>query len=338
MSKKRFFIVVLLLCLIATTSLWAAGAKEVKKDDNKIVIGLSWNEKMHAMIQAWEDYMKSYSEEYGAENGLTFEWIVNVADSDSSQQASNIEDLISMNVDVIIARPHDAGAIGASIRAAEEAGIPFITFDRPSATRKPTAHVGADSFMQAVNTANAMADLLESKGIKGVAFELMGDLRDVNAVKRSEGWAKVEKERGVWKTVIQVPTEWNPEKFRTGTANALQANPTANVMFVASDFAFDAVKSALEAANRWALPGDPRHIWIATQDVNPQAFEPMANGYIALGETYDCYYHAVELVKVAAKVAQGIKLEKDEFLVSGRLATTANVKDMEYMWARDYKD
>lgn len=334
---RKLVIAMVILVFVVGGTLWAAGAQE-KRADNVVVVGLSWNEKMHAMIQAWEDYMKAYSEEYGAEHGLEFRWIVNVADSDSSQQASNIEDLISQHVDVIVARPHDAGAIGASIRAAEQAGIPFITFDRPSSTRKPTAHVGADSFMQAVNTANAMADLLEAKGIKGVAIELMGDLRDVNAVKRSDGWAKVEDERGVWETVIQVPTEWNPERFRTGTANALQANPNANVMFVASDFAFDAIKSALEDAGRWAPPGDPRHIYIATQDVNPQALNPMAEGFIAVGETYDCYYHAVQLVEVVGMIKRGIALEKDEYLVSGRLATPENVMTMEYMWARDYED
>jgi ribose transport system substrate-binding protein len=333
---KKLLVVFVILMLVVGVTLGAAGAKE--KDGGEFVVGLSWNEKMHAMIQAWEDYMKTYSAEWGAENGVTFKWIVNVADSDSSQQASNIEDLISQNVDVIVARPHDAGAIGASIRAAEEAGIPFITFDRPSSTRKPTAHVGADSFMQAVNTAEAMANLLVADGVKGVAIELMGDLRDVNAVKRSDGWKDVEAKRGVWKTVLQVPTEWNPEKFRSGTANALQAHPEANVLFVASDFAFDAVKSALEDAGRWAPYGDPRHVYIATQDVNPQALEPMAKGYIDVGETYDCYYHAVQLVEVIGKIAKGQKLDKDEYLVSGRMATPANVMTMEYMWARDYED
>lgn len=335
---KRLCITMVILGIVVSGTLWAAGASEAEKDDNVVVVGLSWNEKMHAMIQAWEDYMKAYSEEYGAEHGLEFEWIVNVADSDSSQQASNIEDLISQRVDVIVARAHDAGAIGASIRAADEAGIPFVTFDRPSSTRKPTAHVGADSFMQAVNTANAMADILEADGVKGIAIELMGDLRDVNAVKRSDGWASVEEERGVWETVIQVPTEWNPEKFRTGTANALQAYPDANVIFVASDFAFDAVKSALEDAGRWAPAGDPRHVYIATQDVNPQALEPMAEGYIDVGETYDCYYHAVQLVEVLGMIAKGETLDKDEYLVSGRMATPENVMTMEYMWARDYED
>lgn len=338
MYKKVCFVACILLCLVAIGNLWAAGGTEVQKEENVVVVGLSWNEKMHAMIQAWEDYMKAYSEEYGAKNGLEFKWIVNVADSDSSQQASNIEDLISQHVDVIVARPHDAAAIGASIRAAQEAGIPFITFDRASSTRKPTVHVGADSYMQAVTAANATADLLESKKINGIAIELMGDLRDINAVNRSKGWADVETQRGAWETVIQVPTEWNPEKFRSGTANALQAYPQANLMFVASDFAFDAVKSALEAAGRWYPASDPRHIYITTQDVNPQALEPLMNGYIDLAVSYDCYYHAVELVEVIGKIVKGESLEKEEYLVPGRLVTPDNVNTMPYLWARDYKD
>ena len=47
-----------------------------------------------------------------------------------SRQASNIEDLINQNMNPIVARPEDASAIAASIRAAKAANIPFITFDR----------------------------------------------------------------------------------------------------------------------------------------------------------------------------------------------------------------
>ncbi len=338
---RRIFtvVIVLVVCFLATSPLWAGGAGESTEEaDNVVVVGLSWNERLHSLIQAWEDYMRDYSAEYGAEHGLEFRWVVNVADSDSSQQASNIEDLINQQVDVIVARPHDAAAIGASIRAANEAGIPFITFDRSSANRTPTAHVGADSFNQARTTAEAMADLLEEYGIEGRAIELMGDLRDVNAVNRSRGWAAVEESRGVWETVIQVPTEWNPERFRTGTTNALQAHPDANVMFVASDFAFDAVRAALEDAGRWAPRGEPNHMWIAAQDVNPQGYDAMVDGYISVATSYDAYFHAVELVEVVGRIARGIPLEQDEFLVAGRVATPETVETMEFMWARDYTD
>jgi ABC-type sugar transport system substrate-binding protein len=304
----------------------------------KVVVGFSWNEKMHALIQAWEDYMQQYGEEYGKENDIQFEWIFNVADSDPAQQASNIEDLINMGVDIIGAKTHDAAAIGASVKAAHDAGIPFVTFDRESSTETPDAHVGADSYNQAISTAEYFADLLEEKGIEGKAIELMGDLRDMNAVFRSDGWHKIEEERGAWETVIQVPTEWNPEKFMTGTANALEAHPEANCMFIASDFCFTSVQAALENAGRWAPAGEPGHMWIAAQDVNPQGYEAMIDGYIDVATTYDAYFHSVEFVKVIGRIAKGEDLQGQKFLVAGRVATPENVQEMENMWARDYKD
>lgn len=341
MRRANLVLALLLLSILFVQPLLAGGQEEAEVTEEGVpifTVGLSWNERLHALIQAWEDYMKQYAEEYGAENGVMFKWVVTVADSDPSQQASNIEDLLNQRVDAVVARPHDAAAIGASIRAAEEAGIPFITFDRVSSNREPTAHVGADSFTQAVTTAEEFADLLEANGVEGKCIELMGDLRDVNAVNRSDGWHKVEDERGVWETVIQVPTEWNPEKFRSGTANALQAHPEANCMFIASDFAFSAVKAALEDAGRYHPRGEEGHMWIAAQDVNPQGYEAMANGYIDVATTYDAYFHAVELVEVLGKLAKGEELQKDEYLVPGRVATPDNVDEMEYLWARDYTD
>jgi len=308
------------------------------QNPKKIIVGLSWNEKMHSLTQAWEDYMKQYSQEFGKEHGIEFKWIVNVADSNPSQQASNIEDLINQGVNVIIARAHDAAAIGASVRAAREAGIPFVTFDRESSTMKPDAHVGADSYNQAISTAEYFANLLKEKGINGKCIELMGDLRDMNAVHRSKGWNEVGEKQKVWETVIQVPTEWNPEKFMTGTANALQAHPEANCMFIASDFCFSAVQSALKNAGRFAPADAKGHMWIAAQDVNPQGYDAMVEGYIDVATTYDAYFHAVEAVKVVARLAAGEDLAGKKFLVPGRVATPENVKGMKYMWARDYKD
>lgn len=333
MKIKAILGVVLSLVILS-----AATASAQASEPKTITIGLSWNEKMQSLVQAWDDYMKQYASEYGAKNGITIKWITNVADSDPSQQASNIEDLISQKVDVIIARPHDAAAIGASITAAHKAGIKFITFDRKSSGAQPDAHVGADSYNQAITTAQAFAKILKDAGIKGKAIELMGDLRDMNAVQRSQGWHKVENDLHQWQTVIQVPTEWNPEKFLTGTTNALQAHPEANCIFVASDFCFSAVETALKNANRWAPVGDPNHVYIAAQDVNPQGYEAMKGGYIDVATTYDAYFHAVELVKVAVRLASGEDLKGKDFLVPGRVATPANVEKLNNMWARDYKD
>ena len=305
----------------------------------KVVIGFSWNEKAHALIQAWQDYMVAYSQEAAPKYGFEVEWVFNVADSDPLQQASNIEDLINQGVNLIGARAHDAAAIGASVVAAQEAGIPFITFDRESSTAAPSVHVGADSYTQAVTTAEKFKEILEANGVTDAkCIELQGDLRDQNAVYRSQGWQEVEAKYGAWETVLQVPTEWNPEKFLSGTAAALEAHPEANCMFVASDFTFKSVEQALEAAGKLIPAGQEGHIWIAAQDLNPQGYTAMKNGYIDVATTYDAYFHSVEFVNAALRLLAGEELGVKKILVPGRVATPDILDSMPNMWALDYQE
>lgn len=305
-----------------------------------ITVGLSWNSKTQPLESAWEDYMKAEGLRQGKAAGVTINWVVNVANADPARQTANIEDLINKGVNVVVARAEDGAAIGASIRAAKASNIPFITFDRASKTVKPSAHVGGDSYDQAVTTAETFMALLKEKGVTGKCIELQGALTDVNAINRSKGWNDVvAKSGGVLSTIVQVPTEWNPELFRSGMANALKANPTANCAFIASDFAITAVQSAMEAEGKWAPTGNPKHFWLATQDLLPGALPLMEQGYIDVSTTYDAFAHASEAVRVIIALADGKDpgCGPDGCLAKGRVATPANVKSMENLWSRTYK-
>src|ERR1700738_778340 len=130
-------------------------------------VGLSWNAKESELVQKWEDYLILEGKAQGEPAGINFKWVINVANGDPARQAANIEDLINQGVNLIIARAEDSAAIGASIRAASSAGIPFITFDRPSSSDKPTAHVGGDSYDQAKTTAEAFVALLKANNVQG---------------------------------------------------------------------------------------------------------------------------------------------------------------------------
>ena len=57
---KKITVLVLVCLVFSVMSAFAA--------EKELVVGLSWNQKDHVLIQAWEDYMKMYSEEYGKEN------------------------------------------------------------------------------------------------------------------------------------------------------------------------------------------------------------------------------------------------------------------------------
>jgi len=321
--KKSLFIAILAL----------AGLPAAAKD---VTIGLSWNAQDNVLPVKWEEYMRAEAKKQGPPAGLNIKWVVNVADADATRQAANIEDLINQGVDLIMARAQDAAAIGASIQAAQRAKIPFITFDRQSATTKPTAHVGGDSYDQAKTTAEAFIKLMKEKKVTAKCIELLGDLKDINAVNRTKAWHTVTDKSGVVSTIVQVPTEWNPDKFRSGADNALRAHPEANCMFLASDFCVPSVQSALEGAGKWKPRGDPKHMWIATQDMFPEAVVAMEQKYLDVGTVYDAFAHAKEAIRVAVLVLSGKPVDCPDAicLAKGRVATQENIATMENLWSR----
>jgi ribose transport system substrate-binding protein len=325
--RKQLTLLAGLACLLM------AGAAHAKD----VTVGLSWNAMDNLFPVKSQDYLEAEGRRQGAEAGITFKWVINVANADPTRQAANIEDLINQNVNLIVARAEDASAIGASIRAAKRAGIPFITYDRQSATTKPTAHVGGDSYDQGKTTAEAFVALMKEKGIQGKCIELQGSLTDVNALNRSKAWHAVTDGSGVVTTLQSVPTEWNPDLFRSGTVNALRAHPDANCMFLGSDFAWPAVQSALEGAGRWAKTGEPNHMWIATQDLFPEAEKAMQAGYIDVGTTYDAYAQARETIRVAIRIVKGEPIDCPDkiCLAKGRLVTPQNVNTLENLWSRE---
>jgi len=302
-------------------------------------VGFSLDTKESSLQTAWEAFLRSEGETQGKAAGYEVEWTINVANADPARQAANIDDLITAGMDVIIARAFDSGAIGTSIKAAQEAGIPFVTFDRGSTSGKPTAHVGGDSYDQARSTAVAFAEILKKAGIKGKCIELQGMLTDINAVNRSKAWNEVAKESGQYETIVQVPTEWNPELFLSGLTNALTAKPEANCVFAASDFAFPSIQAALEKADRWAPTGQPKHMWLATTDLLSAAVKPMEDGYIDVSTTWDAYLQAKEAVRViiALKKGEDPKCGPDGCLAKGRTITPDTIKDTPNLWSRDFK-
>ena len=108
---------------------------------------------------------------------------------------------------------------------------------------------------------------------------------------------------------------------------------------IASDFAITAVQSALEEVDRWAPAGDPKHFWLATQDLLPGAVPLMEGGYIDVSTTYDAYKHSEELVRVVIALSKGEdpKCGPEGCLAKGRVVTPATIGTIENLWSKTYK-
>jgi ABC-type sugar transport system substrate-binding protein len=309
-----------------------AAAKDIK-------VGFSWDARESALNQAWEDYMREEAKTQGAAAGINVEWVVNMANNDSSRQAANIEDLINSGVDIIAARALDAAAIGSSIRAAKEANIPFITFDRASSGEQPTAHVGGDSKDQATQLGNEFEKILKTNNVDAKCIEVQGSLADINAINRTNAFKKLDEDNDNLAIITRIPSEWNPELVLSGLTDAFRAHPEANCLLLASDWAIDAVQAAAQKFDKWHPEGDPKHIWIASNDLLTSAVTAMENGYIDVSVTWDARSHAKELVRVILAIAQGKDpgCGPDGCLAKGSVATPATVKSMTDYWARKYK-
>ena len=325
---KRFIALATILALWVTPAV----AKDVK-------IGLSWDARESALNQAWEDYMRAEAKTQGAALGINVEWVVNMANNDSSRQAANIEDLINNGVNIIIARALDAAAIGSSIRAAKDAGIPFVTFDRASSGEQPTAHVGGDSKDQAKVLGEEFEKILKANNVDAKCIEVQGSLADINAINRTNEFKKLDEANDNILIIAQIPSEWNPELVLSGLTDAFRAHPEANCLLLASDWAIDAVQAAAEKFDKWHPEGDPKHVWIASNDLLTSAIAAMENGYIDVSVTWDAQSHAKEAVRVLLDIAQGKDpgCGADGCLAKGSVATPATVKGMTGYWARKYK-
>ena len=148
-----------------------------------------------------------------------------VADQDASRQLQQVKTFITRGVDGIIMVPKDAKTCIPMIRAANEAKIPIVLFNRPAdKTDARSTAVVADNRQLTRDTVAYMIEQARKTGTKHKAMIVLGDLGDINAIGRRDGFEDAVKgNESVIEVVSRVPSEWNQEKAQAGVANALQA-------------------------------------------------------------------------------------------------------------------
>jgi len=132
----RVVLSVLLITMFATVSLAGcgdgakstdAGAKstdaQAKKATGKIKVGLS-------MFALKNPYYKTQHDSIQKKcNELGYDFVSTDAQDDIQKQVSNIEDLLTQNINLLIMNPKDPDAIVEVTKKAQEKGIPVISID-----------------------------------------------------------------------------------------------------------------------------------------------------------------------------------------------------------------
>ena len=144
-------------------------ASATEKDDEKIVIGVSFQGLSDEYIVRLSDAFKEKAEELGV--------TIQVADGqmNAEKQVGQVENFIAQKVDVIVLNPISADGCAPAVTAAREAGIPIITLiSTTSNQEEANAYVGSDAIESGEIQGGMVVEDLEGKGNIVVMYGQMG--------------------------------------------------------------------------------------------------------------------------------------------------------------------
>jgi inositol transport system substrate-binding protein len=291
---KTFMLKNLLLPLLAVSVvsvLSGCGKKDENSgagggSGNQLTVGVSFET---LQTEFWVAALDAFKAELQKRN---IKMIQAIADGDANRQIEQVRNFVTRKVDGIVIVPKDAKACIPIIKAANGAGIPIVLFNRPAdKSDARSVAVVADNFSLTKETVAQMIGEAKKTGKKHKAMILIGDLGDINAIGRRDGFeAAVKEAPETVEVVARVPTEWNQEKAQAGVVNALQGNPEISFIFSSSDFLFPSVISALTSTGRYKKIGEPGHVILGGFDGDATAYRMLKEGYLDATGVQDVYF------------------------------------------------
>ena len=183
--------------------------------------------------------------------GDTF--VMTDAGGQDSKQVSDIQSLISQNVNVLIIAPLTETGEVSALQAAKKACIPVFLVDRDAdhSLAKPgqdyVTFVGSDFVKQAQLVADA---LIKATNGQAKIFELEGTSGATPAILRKQGFDNEIKSHPGMQIVASQDANFDRDTARQKMQTLLQAHPDVNVVYTANDEEAQGAIAALKAAGK----------------------------------------------------------------------------------------
>lgn len=217
----------------------------VETKDGPYTVGLS-----NSFIEnSWRVQMVAEIEHAIEQNDQVEDFVVANANNDASTQNSQIGDLVSKGIDILLVNSVSTTALDGAIQRAHDQGVLVVAFD--NVVTSPSAIVVShDQVQMAQVGAKWLTDQL---GGKGEVFGLSGISGAPVSDDRWEAAKKVLENSGI-EVVGEVNADWDQAKARAATADLISAHPNANGIYSQSGNMALGALQALAAAGRAPLP------------------------------------------------------------------------------------
>jgi ABC-type sugar transport system substrate-binding protein len=257
------------------------------------------------------------------------ELIPAIADGDAIRQFEQVRGFLSREVDGIIVVPKDAETVIPMIAAANEARVPIVLYNRPPDKNSgKSVSIVAENYAITKSVVEAIAALAMKSGGRQKAAVLMGDLSDINALERRNGFLDALQPYGdKFEIVARIPTDWNSEKALAGITSALQAHPDISFIYSSSDLLLPAVRSALKGVGKYKKVGEPGHVFLGSFDGDRTAYRMLTEGYLDADGVQDVDFETQAAVQAVLDLKAG-KQVPELILDKGIVVTTSNLKEV----------
>ena len=235
------------------------------------------------------------AEAAAAEAGI--ELTVVDAGDDATKQVSDIEDLVSKNVSVLIVNPVDSDAVSGAVQAAVNQGVRVISVDRVVNDVEIDCQIASDNVMGAELATQFIVDSL-GEGAK--VAELVGTSGASAAIDRSAGFHNIADEK--LEVVASQTADFDRTKGMSVMENMLQANGDIQAVFAAND------EMALGAVE--AVAGAGKNILVVGFDATDDAVAAIKEGRMAATIAQQPALIGATAVENALKLINGESIEK----------------------------
>ena len=220
-----------LLAFVMIASLVGCSSNEVAdgtaSDDNTVsagAIGLAVSTQTNPFFVTLVEGAQEKAKELGVE------LFVADAGDDVAKQASDIEDLISKGIKVLIVNACDSDAVGPTVQEALDKGIKVIAVDRAVNGATVDCFIASDNVLGAKLAAEYLVELA---GEGAACIELQGILGASATVDRGAGFHEVADSK--LKVVASQTANFDRAEGMSVMEDLLQANPDAVCVFAHND-------------------------------------------------------------------------------------------------------
>lgn len=293
--------------LVAATSAapLTANSAEVKK------IGLAVpNLSANYFIQIQES-VEEYSESKGIE-------VVTVnANNDSATQVSQVQDLLTQDIDAFVYIPAGAAAATVPARLARAQGIPVVNVDRNADDEPGDTFIAGEGVKSAYQVCSHLIDLAGGKGEFIMVHGQKGVTPEVN---RTQGCMQaIDEHDGVDLVAQQWSERWSQDEGFAITQNLLQANPEVSMIFGQAD------GLAMGAAKAVSAAGLEQDIYVGGYDGDTGALLALKDGVFDVTATQSTRTMGRLAVDSAIKLAAGESVPAEQ-IIDAVLTTQENVQ------------